>query len=154
MKSFASLHHHGRIVTDIAASIVALERDLGMTFAPVRKFDPIRVWLPDDGWGEAHIAVTYSRAGPIHTELIEMLAPGPYEVLRAVSTDHVGAWVANVGDEVKALLADGWTLVMAGASPKHHYGQMAYLSKDEGPVLELVGEPIRPMIEEWIAAAG
>ena len=153
MKSFANLHHHGRIVTDIAASIVALERDLGMTFAPVRKFDPIRVWLPDDGWGEAHIAVTYSRAGPIHTELIEMLAPGPYEVLRAVSTDHVGAWVANVGDEVEALLADGWTLVMAGASPKHRYGQMAYLSKDEGPVLELVGEPIRPMIEEWIAAA-
>lgn len=154
MKSFANLHHHGRIVTDIAASITALESDLGMTFAPVRKFDPIRVWLPEDGWGEAHIAATYSRVGPIHLELIEMLAPGPYEVLKAVATDHVGAWVANVGDEVEALMADGWDLVMAGASPKHRYGQMAYLSKDGGPVLELVGEPIRPMIEEWIASTG
>ncbi|MBS7670071.1 VOC family protein [Croceicoccus gelatinilyticus] len=154
LKSFANLHHHGRIVTDIAGSIAALESDLGMTFAPVRKFDPIRVWLPEDGWGEAHIAVTYSRVGPIHLELIEMLAPGPYEALKAVSTDHVGAWVPNVGDEVEALMADGWDLVMAGASPKHRYGQMAYLAKDGGPVLELVGEPIRPMIEEWIASTG
>lgn len=153
MKSFANLHHHGRIVGDITAAIASAKADLGMEFAPVRRFDPIRVWLPKEGWGEAHIAVTYSRAGPIHLELIEVLHAGPYDVLNAVSPDHVGAWVADVGTEVEALIAGGWTLIMAGASPKHRYGQMAYLAKGDGPVLELVGEPIRPMIEQWIAAS-
>ena len=135
-----------------------MERDLGLAWAPIKRFEPIRVWLPatadsEGGWSEARIAVTYSRQGPIHFELIEVLGPGAYDVLRAVSLDHVGAWVDNVGDEVEALMAEGWTLIMAGASPKHRYGQMAYLSKDGGPVLELVGEPVRPMIEEWIAAS-
>lgn len=158
MKTYASLYHHGRIVDDLAAAMAAMERDLGVTWAPVRRFEPIRVWLPatldsEGGWSEARIAVTYSRQGPIHFELIEVLGPGAYDVLRAVSLDHVGAWVDNVGDEVEALVAEGWTLIMAGASPKHRYGQMAYLSKDGGPVLELVGEPVRPMIEEWIAAS-
>ncbi|WP_240654916.1 VOC family protein [Croceicoccus ponticola] len=158
MKSFRKLYHHGRIVDDLAAAMAAMERDLGVTWAPVRTFDPIRVWLPATegdagGWSEARIAVTYSRQGPIHFELIEILAPGAYDALRAVSSDHVGAWVDNVGDEVETLVADGWTLIAAGASPKHRYGQMAYLSKDGGPVLELVGEAIRPMIEEWIAAS-
>ncbi|MDR7101284.1 VOC family protein [Croceicoccus sp. BE223] len=157
MKAFASLYHHGRIVDDLAVAMAAMERDLGVRWAPVRRFEPIRVWLPEgtggDGeWSEAQIAVTYSRQGPIHFELIEVLAPGAYDVLRAVSHDHVGAWVPDVGDAVEALVADGWTLIMAGASPKHRHGQMAYLSKDGGPVLELVGEAIRPMIEEWIAA--
>jgi len=129
-----------------------LGNELGVEWAPVRHFDPLRVWLPDTGWSEAHLTVTYSRQGPIHYELIEMVPGGAYEALRAVSSAHVGAWVADVGAEVEALLAEGWRVIAAGASPKHRYGQMAYMARDGGPVLELVGEPIRPMIEEWIAS--
>lgn len=128
-----------------------LGNELGVEWASVRRFDPLRVWLPDTGWSEAHLTVTYSRQGPIHYELIEMVPGGAYEALRAVSPAHVGAWVADVGVEVEALLTEGWRVIAAGASPKHRYGQMAYMARDGGPVLELVGEPIRPMIEEWIA---
>lgn len=130
----------------------AIGHQLKIDWAEVRKFDPLRVWLPDGGWSEAHLAVTYSRQGPIHIELIEMVPGGAYEALRAVSTAHVGAWVADVGAEVEALLAEGWRVIAAGASPKHRYGQMAYMARGDGPVLELVGEPIRPMIEAWIGA--
>ncbi len=129
-----------------------LGNELGVEWAPIRRFDPLRVWLPDMGWSEAHLTVTYSRQGPIHYELIEMIPGGAYEALRAVSPAHVGAWVADVGAEVEALLTDGWRVIAAGASPKHRYGQMAYMARDGGPVLEVVGEPIRPMIEEWIAS--
>jgi hypothetical protein len=152
MKEFARLHHHGRIVPDIAAAMESLGRDLVLDWAPVRTFDPIRVWIPEIGWSEAHITVTYSRQGPIHHELIQMVPGGGYDALLAVSPGHVGAWVDNVGDEVERLMAEGWALILAGASPKHRYGQMAYLNRDGGPVLELVGEPIRPMVEQWIAA--
>ncbi|WP_327195261.1 VOC family protein [Sphingomonas sp. LH128] len=140
------------IVEDIHRSMDELGRGLGVNWCPVRKFDPLRVWLPDAGWSEAHLTVTYSRQGPIHIELIQMVPGGAYEALRAVSPAHVGAWVDDVGAEVEALLAEGWRLIAAGASPKHRYGQMAYMARGDGPVLELVGEPIRPMIEEWIGS--
>lgn len=130
-----------------------LGKELSVDWAPIRKFDPLRVWLPDSGWSEAHLTVTYSRQGPLHYELIEMGPGGAYEALRAVSPAHVGAWVADVGAEVEALQAEGWRLIAAGASPGHRHGQMAYMVKGQGPVLELVGEPIRPMIEEWIGAS-
>ncbi|KHK93186.1 VOC family protein [Novosphingobium malaysiense] len=152
MEAFANLHHHGRIVPDIGRAMESLGRGLGLEWAPVRNFAPLRVWLPDTGWSEAHLTVTYSRPGPIHVELIEMVPGGAYEALLAVSPAHVGAWVDNVGDEVERLLTQGWRLIAAGASPKHRYGQMAYMARGDGPVLELVGEPIRPMIEEWIGA--
>ncbi|WP_232495246.1 VOC family protein [Novosphingobium kaempferiae] len=152
MKVFGNLHHHGLIVDDISRSMEVLGNELGVEWAPIRRFDPLRVWLPDMGWSEAHLTVTYSRQGPIHYELIEMIPGGAYEALRAVSPAHVGAWVADVGAEVEALLTDGWRVIAAGASPKHRYGQMAYMARDGGPVLEVVGEPIRPMIEEWIAS--
>lgn len=129
-----------------------LGKELRLDWAPIRQFDPLRVWLPDIGWSQAQLTVTYSRQGPIHVELIEMVAGGAYEALKAVSAAHVGAWVADVGAEVEALLEQGWRLIAAGASPKHRYGQMAYMALGDGPVLELVGEPIRPMIEEWIGA--
>lgn len=122
-----------------------------MDWSPVRKFDPLRVWLPDAGWSEARLTVAYSRQGPIHLELIEAEPGGAYDALLAVGPAHVGAWVPDVGAEVEALLAEGWTLIAAGASPAHRYGQMAYMVLDDGPVLELVGEPIRPTIEAWIA---
>ncbi|WP_255400477.1 VOC family protein [Novosphingobium sp. HII-3] len=152
MKSFNKLHHHGFIVDDICRSMNDLQDGLALKWAPVREFDPLRVWLPDKGWSEAHLTVTYSRQGPIHVELIQAAPGGAYDALRAVSAAHVGAWVDDVGAEVETLLAEGWRIVAAGASPKHGYGQMAYMVCGDGPVLELVGETIRPMIEEWIGA--
>jgi lactoylglutathione lyase len=152
LKEFAKLHHHGFIVSDIRQTMDVIGSQLRINWAPLRKFDPLRVWLPDVGWSEAHLTVTYSRQGPIHMELIEMVPGGAYEALKAVSPAHVGAWVADVGTEVEALLARGWRLIAAGASPKHRYGQMAYMALGDGPILELVGEPIRPIIEEWIGA--
>lgn len=125
---------------------------LGIDWAPVRKFDPLRVWLPESGWAEAHLTVTYSRQGPIHMELIQAEPGGAYDALRAVSVAHVGAWVDDVGNGVERLLADGWRLIAAGASPKHRYGQIAYMVLGDGPVLELVGEPLRATLEDWIGA--
>lgn len=152
MKAFEKLYHHGIIVDDIDAAMTDLGKGLGVDWAPVRQFDPIRVWLPETGWSEAHLEVTYSRQGPIHVELIQARPGGAYDALRAVSAAHVGAWSDDVGADVEALLAEGWRLIAAGASPKHRYGQMAYLAREGRPVLELVGEPVRPMIEAWINA--
>lgn len=152
MRSFEKLFHHGLIVDDIHVSMAQLSKALGIDWAPVRTFDPLRVWLPDGGWSQADLQVTYSRQGPIHIELIQAVPGGAYDVLRQASRAHVGAWTDDVGAHVESLLAEGWHLLCAGASPKHRYGQMAYVARGDGPVLELVGEAIRPMIEDWLRA--
>ena len=153
MNAIQKLFHHGLIVPDVRAAMDGLSRDLGLDWADLRQFDPLRVWLPGEGRAEAQLTVTYSRQGPVHFELIEMVAGCAYEALQAVSLAHLGVWVDDVGAEVEALLGQGWRLILAGASPEHRYGQMAYMVHDNGPVVELVGEPIRPMIESWIGGA-
>lgn len=155
MNAIQKVFHHGLIVPDVRAAMDGLSRDLGLDWADLRPFDPLRVWLPGEGegWAEAQLTVTYSRQGPVHFELIEMVPGCAYEPLLAVSRAHLGVWVDDVGAEVEALLAQGWRLILAGASPEHRYGQMAYLVRDNGPVVELVGEPLRPMIESWIGGA-
>lgn len=129
-----------------------LSTALGVDWAPIRHFDPLRVWLPDLGRAEAHLTVTYSRQGPIHIELIQAEPGGAYDALRSVSAAHVGAWVDDVGQSVEELLQQGWRIIAAGASPKHRYGQIAYMARDDRPVLELLGEPIRADLENWIGA--
>jgi hypothetical protein len=64
---------------------------------------------------------------------------------------HIGVWVDNVGDALDELCAQGWQILLAGASPRHRHGSMAYIRRDDGPVIELVGQELLPMLAEWWA---
>ena len=59
-----------------------------------------------------------------------------------------------MGDGVERLCAEGWRLLLAGASPRHRYGSMAYLAREGAPVIELVGTELRAMMAAWWDSAG
>ncbi|MFN4135204.1 MAG: VOC family protein [Novosphingobium sp.] len=154
MDILADIFHHGLIVDDIAAAMAQIGTASGTEWSEVRAFDPLPVWTPEAGRGEALLKVAYARSGPLRLELVEAMPGTPYDSLRAIDRSHIGVWVDDVGDGVEHLCAQGWRLLVAGASPRHRHGSMAYLAREGGPVIELVGRELRPMMEAWWATRG
>ncbi|KPF92127.1 hypothetical protein IP81_08885 [Novosphingobium sp. AAP83] len=149
MDILSGIFHHGTIVDNLEDAMADITCATGVTWSPIRAFDPLRVWTPEGGRGEAWLRVAYSRPGPIRFELVETPKGTPYDVLRTGDNSHIGVWVDNVGDALDLLCAQGWQVLIAGASPRHRYGSMAYIRRENGPVIELVGKEIAPMLEEW-----
>lgn len=149
MDILSGIFHHGLIVDDIERAMADIRKSAGVEWAPVKTFDPLPVWTADAERGEARLKVTYSRSGPVRLELVEAAAGTPYDILRAIDRSHIGVWVDNVGDGVDALCAKGWRLLIAGASPKRRHGSMAYIVREDGPVIELVGRELMPMMNDW-----
>lgn len=149
MEQLGAIFHHGLIVKNLAEAMAGMTRTAGTAWCAVRQFDPLPVWTPDGGRGEVRLKVAYSRPGPMRLELIETLPDTPYDRLREVGQAHVGVWVDSVGDGVERLCAEGWRLLLAGASPRHRYGSMAYLAREGAPVIELVGNELREMMAAW-----
>lgn len=151
MEILSGIFHHGIIVDSIDTAMADITRATGVTWSSVRAFDPLRVWTPEHGRGEAHLRVAYSRTGPVRLELVETPQGSPYDALRTGDMSHIGVWVDNVGDALDELCAQGWQILLAGASPRHRHGSMAYIRRNDGPVIELVGTELLPMLAEWWA---
>ncbi len=149
MDILAGIFHHGLIVDDIEAAMAGIDRAAPTTWTPVRAFDPLPVWSPDGGRGEARLKVAYARQGAIRMELVEAQPGSPYDRMRALDRSHIGVWVDNLGDAVDDLVGQGWEILMAGAKPERRYGSMAYMVREGGPVIELVGRELQPMMEAW-----
>lgn len=154
MDILANIFHHGLIVDDIEVAMAHIGEASGVKWTAVRAFDPLPVWTPEGGRGEARLKVAYARSGPLRLELVEAQPGTPYDRLREVDRSHIGVWVDNVGDSVEQLCAEGWRILVAGASPRHRHGSMTYMMRDGGPVIELVGRELVPMMEAWWATSG
>jgi hypothetical protein len=151
MQILSEIFHHGLIVDDLDAAMQQLGQAGGYDWTEVRAFDPLPVWTPEHGRGEARLRVAYSRQGPMRMELVEAIPGSPYDALRSLGRSHIGVWVDNVGDSVDALLGQGWRVVVAGAPDRRRYGSIAYLVQDGGPVIELVGRELEPTMKAWWA---
>ena len=149
MDILSGIFHHGLIVDDINVSMAQMTAATGIEWTPVRAFDPLPVWTPEHGRGEARLRVAYARHGSVRLELVEAEAGTPYDLLRAIDRSHIGVWVDDVGDGVEQLCTQGWRVLVAGASPRHRHGAMTYLVRDGGPVIELVARSLMPMMQEW-----
>jgi len=145
----SGLFHHGLLVDDLDTAMSGLSGSLGIAWAPVREFDPLPVWTPEGGRTEARLRVAYSRPGPVRLELVEAAPGSPYDAMRALDRSHIGVWVDDVGDGVERLLAQGWRLLLSGASDRRRYGSIAYLAQDGGPVVELVSRELVPVLQAW-----
>jgi hypothetical protein len=151
MNILSGVFHHGLIVDDIQSAMAKMGQEGGFEWTDVRLFDPLPVWSPEQGRGEAQLKVAYSRRGPIHMELIEATPGSPYDVLCGADPSHIGVWVDNVGDCVDELIAQGWRVLVAGTSDSRRYGSIAYVARDAGPVIELVSRELEPMMNAWWA---
>lgn len=152
MEILAGIFHHGVIVDDLDAAMAQFSATMDCTWTPVRTFDPMPVWNAAGEQRDARLRVVYSHQGPLRMELIESVPGSAYDAMRAIGRSHLGVWVDSVADTAAAMLADGWELVLAGAPADQGHGAIAYLSRADGPVIELVARAITPMMEEWWAA--
>jgi hypothetical protein len=144
------IHHIGMPVADIAVAQTVIGDSLGLRWAPVKTFDPLPFWTPELGTHEVTVSATYSRGGGQRIELVQgsgaFFDPG-----RVPDARHTGVWVDDLPVEAERLVALGWHLEAAGASPQAGYGTIAYLSPPcGGLLLELISTALEETIRIWI----
>lgn len=153
MVDLTNIHHNGIAVADIDKAVADYGRDLGLRFAPIRDFDPLPFWTPEEGAHEVRVRATYSTGQGPHLELVQ--GEGPfYDPAHATHARHIGVWTQDVKGDADRLVAAGWRVKAANAAPDAGYGIIAYLvSPGDALLVELVSTDLRPMIDDWLAGA-
>ena len=146
--------HIGVAVSDLGVAMQQTGAALGLSWAPVRTFDPLPFWTPEDGCHPVVVSATYSRQGPLHMELVQgtgrFYAPGGQPQAR-----HLGVWVDDLAAEATRLSGAGWTVRAAGDAPAAGYGAICYIASPDGSLLvELVSTVLEPVIGAWIRGEG
>ncbi len=109
------------------------------------------IWLPDRGYTSMPIALTFSTTGPVRLELIQGSPGTPLDHTEGPGIHHLGYWVDDPAVETERLLAQGWELVMAAASPDDGYGRFTYVRSPSGLLIEPVAAANRERFEQWWA---
>jgi catechol 2,3-dioxygenase-like lactoylglutathione lyase family enzyme len=146
------LFHVGLLTTDLDAGMDEIGRSAGVTWAEVRDW-PMKVWLPDRGYIEMEIRLTFSKEtqGPVRLELIQGSPDTPVDPAQGTGLHHFGYFVDDPAAETERLLALGGTLVMSAASPDEGYGRFTYVRTASGMLVEPVAEANRARFEQWWA---
>ncbi len=145
------IFHTGMSVADITAAQTSIGRALNLEWSPVRSFEPLPFWTPEDGTHEIIVHACYSRQGPHHLELVQGMGAF-YDPDREPDSRHMGVWVDDLPNEAERLLKLGWQTVAAGAAPDDGFGLIAYLRPPiPGLLVELVSTDLKPVFDEWIA---
>jgi lactoylglutathione lyase len=146
------IYHTGIAVHDLERAKREFEDSLGIVWAPVHLYDPLRLWTPD-GWIAVTIRATYSRQGPHHLELIEGEKGSLYDPDMLADPKHIGVWVDEVAREIERLQGLGWSVIASKNARERGYGNMAYMRppRPGWPVVELVSTELKPMLEAWYA---
>jgi hypothetical protein len=142
--------HQGVRVPDLDAAMTELGSMLGVTWCVPQAVEQ-PVWLPDVGGATLPLRFTYSAGGPQHVELLQGPPDSIWDGRVHPGLHHVGLWSDDVTGETEALLANGWVLRLAHASPERGYGVFTYLQPPSGLLVELVSTRIQPMFERWFA---
>lgn len=151
MIDLSRIYHTGMAVADIDAACASVGAALGLRWAPIREFDPLPFWTPEEGSHEVRVRATYSVGSPVAMEIVQGTG-GFYDPRRAPDARHIGLWVDDLRAEADALVAQGWTVRAANAAPQDGYGMIAYLEAPMGGMLiELVSMDLKPAIDEWMA---
>ena len=150
MIDFERLFHTGVRVPDLDKARAELGASLGLTWAtPVEWQQP--VWTPEAGTRTFPLRFTYSCEGPMHVELLDGAPGSPWDAGDAPGAHHLGVWVDDVPSEVDAVVAAGWRIVAAAASPEEGFGTFAYLAPPAGLIVEVVAARAKPRFEAWWA---
>ncbi|AUW59588.1 hypothetical protein C1T17_17390 [Sphingobium sp. SCG-1] len=144
------IHHTGVAVADIEQAQIHFGKALGLKWAPVRRFDPLPFWTPEQGTHEVHVKATYSLGGPNHLELVQGTGPF-YDPGRLPDARHIGVWVDDLAAEAQHLLDQGWQVVASGAAPEKGFGLIAYMAlPTPGLLVELISADLKPVIDDWL----
>ena len=141
--------HIGMAVEDIDQCCKQIGEDLNLDWLPIKSFDPLPFWTPEEGLREISVKATYSRQGPQRIEIVQGTSIF-YDPNRLPDSRHVGIWVDDLIEEATRLIDKGWIVLAAGDEPSAGYGTIAYLSPPfPGLMVELVSKQLEPMMNEW-----
>jgi hypothetical protein len=152
MIDYQRIFHTGIRVPDLDAAMTELGGPLGVTWAESREVAEMAVWTPALGIQTVPLRYVYSCEGPQHIELLESAPGSPWHCGDNPGVHHIGVWVDDVAAQVEAVLAKGWTVALAGATPDEGYGNFAYVQPPNGMLVEVVNDDILTMFEQWWAA--
>lgn len=144
------LFHIGIRVVDIEAAMADIGKQAGVAWATPRN-RPMSVWLPGQGHAELPLIVTYSVDGPVHLELLQGPRGSVWDGHDVPGAHHFGYWSDDVAADTEDLLAAGWTLEMAAASPDDGYGRFTYVRSPSGYLAEPVSINNKLRFERWWA---
>jgi catechol 2,3-dioxygenase-like lactoylglutathione lyase family enzyme len=147
---FSGLFHTGVRVPDLDKAMSELGARLDVSWATVCEWQQ-RAWTPDSGDHVHSLRFTYSCEGPVHLELLEGAPGSPWHAADRPGAHHLGVWVNDVPAAVDELVADGWNVVAAAASPDEGFGAFAYVAPPSGLIIEVVAARARPRFEAWWA---
>ncbi len=143
--------HIGMAVEDIDQCCKQIGEDLNLDWLPIKSFDPLPFWTPEEGLREISVKATYSRQGPQRIEIVQGTSIF-YDPNRLPDSRHVGIWVDDLIEEATRLINKGWIVLAAGDEPSAGYGTIAYLSPPfPGLMVELVSKQLEPMMNEWFS---
>ena len=143
--------HIGMAVEDIDQCCKQIGEDLNLDWLPIKSFDPLPFWTPEEGLREISVKATYSRQGPQRIEIVQGTSIF-YDPNRLPDSRHVGIWVHDLIEEATRLIDKGWIVLAAGDEPSAGYGTIAYLSPPfPGLMVELVSKQLEPMMNEWFS---
>ena len=143
--------HIGMAAEDIDQCCKQIGEDLNLDWLPIKSFDPLPFWTPEEGLREISVKATYSRQGPQRIEIVQGTSIF-YDPNRLPDSRHVGIWVDDLIDEATRLIDNGWIVLAAGDEPSAGYGTIAYLSPPfPGLMVELVSKQLEPMMNEWFS---
>lgn len=144
------IFHIGLLTHDIDAAMAEISESQGVTWCSVRDW-PMKVWLPERGYIEMEIKLTFSRQGPCRLELIQGSPDTPVDPAQGTGCHHIGYFVEDPGEETRKLLAQGGELVMSAASPEEGYGRFTYVRWPNGMLVEPVALTNKERFEAWWA---
>ena len=143
--------HIGMAVEDVDQCCKQIGEDLNLDWLPIKSFDPLPFWTPEEGLREISVKATYSRQGPQRIEIVQGTSIF-YDPNRLPDSRHVGIWVDDLIEEATRLIDKGWIVLAAGDEPSAGYGTIAYLSPPfPGLMVELVSKQLEPMMNEWFS---
>lgn len=143
--------HIGMAVEDIDQCCKQIGEDLNLDWLPIKSFDPLPFWTPEEGLREISVKATYSRQGPQRIEIVQGTSIF-YDPNRLPDSRHVGIWVDDLIEEATRLIDKGWIVRAAGDEPSAGYGTIVYLSPPfPGLMVELVSKQLEPMMNEWFS---
>ncbi len=112
----STVHHVGRIVPDIGATMSLLSAHYGLRWEPMRRYD---LHVRDRGVEKnVPMQVCTSLDAPMQIELFQEAPGSPWTRDRGQPVHHICYWVEDRAAEAARLIALGWELEVTGVGPE------------------------------------
>ena len=148
---WGEIFHVGVLVPDLEKAQQELSKMTGVHWTTPARL-PMNVWDPRAGASQdCEITISFSAEGPTHIELIQG-SPGSYwdAADGRAGLHHFGAWVQDVTAVNEGLIARGWAIELAGATPENGYGGFTYARSPAGILFEPERDA-KELFERWYA---